>query len=271
MANPKVAAPPAAKLKFCTSKIRDVAEIKVCNFKLKTHPLGGDYCPNNDNHLYPMLSGFCKAGWCEGTKARTAKGTSAPTCKFYTNCPCECHARLNRMFQIAGNERVLVNHSEWKPEFIVKIPPATLAVEPPSIEPRPDTPPPPEEPVAAILPAAIERSFGPTPTGRTARGELESWVKEETDAWAADVEAAKVHPEILIRNCTPSFVAKEVGRSQGFAPPSEGAVNAVFMRWEKLGFAVIERKPTRFAGYTPDGVKFGLDTLKARAKRAAVR
>jgi hypothetical protein len=43
----------------------------------------------------------------------------------------------------------------------------------------------------------------------------------------------------------------------------------VFKRWERIGFAVIDRKPTRFSRYTEDGVKLGLEVLKLKAKNAA--
>lgn len=265
----KAAAPPATKPRFCTSKIRKIAEVEVCNVKLKNHPLGGDICPNKENHLYPLLTGFCHSGWHEGVKAVTASGAPAPTCKFYINCPCECHARLNRMYQISGQERILVDNSDWKPESISLPAHVTSIVTVPSVAPTTDAPPAREEPAAAVLPAPIARSFEPTPTGRTARGELESWVKVETDAWAADVIASAEHPEIVVRNCTPRFVAEEIARSKGIKAPSEGAVNAVFMRWEKIGFARIERKPTRFTGYTPDGIRLGLEAMKSRAKKTA--
>ena len=41
----------------------------------------------------------------------------------------------------------------------------------------------------------------------------------------------------------------------------------MFDRWVKLGFAVIEKKPTRFVRYTDEGIKFGLDRMKERSKR----
>lgn len=259
---PKAAAPPAAKPKFCTSKVRDIAEVKLCNFKLKSHPLGGDYCDNKANHLHTMLTGFCHSGWHEGMKARSASGQPAPTCKFYINCPCDCHARLNRMFDLAGNERILVDNSDWKPESTFVMPTARDVIVASSFIPagtgvgimR-------ESPAPEIVPATIERTFVPTPTGRAGRGELESWVREATDIWA-------VEKDVL---CTPQYVAKMIGQRKGINPPSSGAVDAVFNRWAALGFAKIERKPTRFEGYTEDGIKLGLETMKARAKRTAAR
>jgi hypothetical protein len=103
----------------------------------------------------------------------------------------------------------------------------------------------------------VRPSFTPTPTGRAARGELEAWVKEQTDIWAV---------EEYTFPCTPQWVAEEIGYDKGITAPSVGAVDAVFKRWEALGFATIERKPTRFTKYTEDGLKLGLEGLKRRAK-----
>lgn len=263
MAKPRVAAPPAAKPKFCTSKIREIAEVKVCNFKLKSHWSGmGDECPNKENHLNPMLSGFCHSGWHEGTKAVTASGKPAPTCKHYINCPCDCHARLNRMFQLSGQERILVDQSQWKADNPYVLPSLEDVVTAapfrvPGIVAAVVM----ESPAPEIVPAAIQRTFTVTPTGRAGRGELETWVREITDIWAVDQEGL----------CTPKYVSEYIARRKGINAPSVGAVDAVFNRWQTLGFAKIERKPTRFEGYTEDGIRLGLDTMKARAKRATTR
>jgi len=104
----------------------------------------------------------------------------------------------------------------------------------------------------------VEREFVGTPTGRAARGQLESWVQIECNAWLID-EAEE--------QCTPALLSRYIGREYGITPPSVGAINAVFERWIKLGFAIIEKKPTRFVGYTEEGLQYGLEGLKAREKR----
>lgn len=258
MSKSKVAAPPAAKPKLCISKVRDVAEIKVCNFKLKTSPVMGDICPNRENHLYPVLTGFCHSGWHEGIAAVTASGAPAPTCKHFINCPCDCHAKLNRMFALTGDERRLVDNSTWKPESTFVMPslePLTVeSSNPVSINPRPVV----ESPAPGIVPASVARSFEPTDSGRAGRGELEAWVREVTDIWAVERDAL----------CTVGYISREIGRKRGISPPSEGAIQNVLKRWKDLGFASVEMaRPMRFTGYTEEGIRFGLDNLKARAKR----
>lgn len=255
MAKPKVAAPPAAKPKFCVSKIREVAEVKVCNYKLKTSQFG-DICPNREQHLHPMLTGFCQAGWHEGLKI------NAPTCKYYVNCPCDCHAQLNRMYQMTGDERVLVNNSTWRPANPYVLP----SLEPLEAVPSNGTPtvaaPVVESPAPGIVPPSAPRIFAPTVSGRLGKGELESWVKEVTDVWAVEKD----------RLCTVGYISNEIGRVKGINPPSQGAIQNVLFRWKDLGFAHIETaRPMRFTGYTDDGIKFGLENMKARAKRQAIK
>jgi hypothetical protein len=257
--SPKTAVtPPAAKPKFCTSKIREIVEVKVCGEKLRVRPYGGEYCPNRDNHLFPIPTGFCNSGWCEGTKGALGNGKFAPTCKSFINCPCDCHARLNRMFHMAGTERVLVDESSWHADNPFVLPTREIVV--------------PTDPVAdtdtesstelesappVALPAGMQRIFLPTPSGRTGRGELESWVKEVTDAWVVDREGL----------CTPRHISQTIARVKGVKPPSVGAIDAVFNRWAEIGFAVIEKKPTRFGGYTEAGLRLGLEVMRAAAKR----
>ena len=262
MTKPKVAAPPAAKPKFCTSKIREVVEVKVCGTALKSHPIKGEVCPNKDSHLFPMVTGFCNSGWCEGTKGVTENGKSAPTCRFFVNCPCECHARLNRMFDIAGTERVLVDHSNWKPDNPFVLPSMAFRVSPESFnDVGSDTPANIENAVPAAVSGGIQRTFAPTPSGRAGRGELESWVKEITDIWVVDQNGL----------CTPKYVSDYIARRKGIKAPSVGAVDAVLKRWVEIGFAVIEKKPTRFTGYTEAGIKFGLESMRNITKRVLMK
>lgn len=252
MAKPKVVAPPAAKPKLCTSKVRNIAEILVCNVKMKSSPLGDYICPNRDNHLYPILTGFCNSGWHEGMKV------AAPTCKFYVNCPCDCHAQLNRMYDLTGEERVLVNLSTWKPENAFVLPSLEPLTAESSNGSGPNPAPVVESPAPGIVPATIARPFTPTATGRAGRGELEAWVKAVTDVWAVEQDAL----------CTVKYISEEIGRTRGINPPSQGAIQNVLFRWIDLGFAHVETdRPMRFKGYTEDGIKLGLENLKARAKR----
>lgn len=240
--------------KVCTSKVRNNSEVKACRKSYTSY-----LCPDRANHLLPMVTGFCNSGWHEGTKPRSPSGKAAPTCKEYVRCPCDCHTQLWRMFELSQSERVLVDNSDYLPDSsfvrVALAPVSSVSVAfIPGVSNLPAVP---ESPAPGIVPASVPRTFAPTPTGRTARGELESWVREITDIWAVERDV----------NCTPLYVAREIGRVKGVREPSDGAVNAVFVRWEKLGFATFAKKPVRFTGYTEKGIELGLERMKAIAKR----
>jgi hypothetical protein len=119
-----------------------------------------------------------------------------------------------------------------------------------------------ESPAPDIVPPTVARSYAPTATGRAARGELEGWVKEVCDIWL--IEGYQML-------CTPAWISEEIASAQGIKAPSVGAISAVFERWVKLGFAVVQKKPTRFIAYTEEGKRVGLEGLKIRAKQQAKR
>ena len=226
---------------------------------------------------YPFRSGFCGTGLCEGTKPKSPSGFSMKTCpRVFPNttfaydakgkvagradavCMCKCHADLDKLFEMSGMERVLQDNPEyhvpkadyWMPSledrvasFMASAPTPVRYIE----SPAPD-----------LVPATIERTYTPTATGRSARGELESYVKKACDDWLVDAEG---------NVCSPAYIARQAARMMGIAKdPSQGAINAVLERWVSLGFAVVEKKPTRFVRYTEDGVRLGLDAMKIRAK-----
>ena len=110
----------------------------------------------------------------------------------------------------------------------------------------------------APVPTPPPATFAPTPTGRAARGQLESWVLEQVTIWTV---------EGYDFPCTPVWISREIGREQAIDPPSVGAISAVFDRWANLGFATIEKKPVRFSGFTLEGKTKGLDRMKAEVKR----
>lgn len=154
-----------------------------------------------------------------------------------------------------------VPNPEWQPaprEFWLPSDDWEGVVEPSSV--RSGTPAPVrlESPAPDLVPATVVRTFGPTATGRAARGELESWVKIKCDEWLIE------RYQML---CTPAWLANEIAYDQGIKAPSVGAISAIFDRWVKLGFAQVAKKPTRFLAYTDEGKKLGLDGMKTRAKR----
>lgn len=219
-------------------------------------------CGNELIHVSKYKTGFCQKGWCEGKNPTTHSGAPAPTCKMWKTCACECHRSYDQMFALSNLPREVVYNSHWHPpkgEFWMPSPEdrmAALASSRPGVA---DTPVLVESPLPDAVPATLRRSYGATTTGRAARGELEAWVEEQCSIWVVEDDGTL---------CTPAYLSEEIGRIQGIKPPSVGAISAVFDRWVKIGFAVVEKKPTRFISYTEQGVRLGLEGCKDKFKRA---
>ena len=256
--------PPAKRVLTCKSNVKDEKTLKVtvCGLTLVSDGIGGYRCPNRAEHMMTYPTGFCQNKDCEGSARRSRSGRARPTCKWWKLCPCKCHETYDMMFGMAEMERQIVDNSGYAPETnLFKMPTFAerAAASASFTATQPDTPPVIESPAPDYVPPTLARTFAPTPSGRAARGELATWVKTECDIWVIDQPGY---------HCTPPYVAEHIAKTQGFGrPPSVGAVDAVFKRWEAVGFAVIERKPTRFVKYTEDGVKLGLEGCIERAKR----
>lgn len=248
-------------------------KVQVCKKTVKDHtgksgqcgmPLKGE-CRNKANHVRPFRTGFCTAGACEGKKKVSVSGRVMKPCLDWQHCPCDCHKQLDTLFAMTGKERTPQDMSGYEPPHN----PYYM----PSLEERAlmhamannST----EEvaevvvasPLPEVIPVTIKKTYNETKTGRAARGQLESWVREFCDEYLIEQYGEP---------CTPKFVAEQVAKAQGFAtPPSQGAVDAVFKRWEAIGFATIGKKPTRFVGYTEEGIKLGLEAMKIREKDRA--
>jgi hypothetical protein len=168
------------------------------------------------------------------------------------------------MFQMGGRERFAVNNSSYVADHgdFVMPDPADVSLARLSSNTSPATPPKRiESELPDVIPATIARQWIPTPTGRSARGELEAQIK-----WACDVWVVERDPEF----CTPRYVSEEIGRQYGIRPPSVGAIDAAWKKWAKIGFARIGVKPTRFVGYTPEGIELTLEGCKEKYKRSYV-
>lgn len=201
----------------------------------------------------PFPTGFCTSGFHEGTRAKDWKGTPVKTCPFWESCPCDCHESVTKMFEMMEMPRVLQENPEYVPykrTFWMPSDDPTYAMP----EATPDLA---EDGSVAVG----EREVKVTATGRTQRGGLEFWVQRECLAWLLDHDPGEL--------CTPRFLSEEIARVEGIAPPSQGAIAAVFDRWTKYGYAVIEKKPQRFERLTEQGEKMGLDWCRANAKKAA--
>lgn len=257
MAAKTAAAPP--KPRICSEFIKD-DNLKLVQCKQK---LVEGRCRNKDKHVSKYKTGWCQRGWCEGSNPKTFSGKPAPTCKSWATCPCNCHSMYDQMFAATDRPRELVNNSEYRAPkniFWMPSPEERIALHASSEVARPDAPTVVESPLPDAVPVTLRRTYTPTATGRAARGELESWVKDECDIWIVEQDGSL---------CTPVYLANEIGRKQGIKPPSVGAISAVFDRWVKIGFANVEKKPTRFISYTELGVRIGLEGCKDKAKREA--
>jgi hypothetical protein len=253
--------PRARKVPTCKRLFKnDDLELVECNLRLGPAP---DYrCENRHRHVSKYKTGWCAHSQCEGSNPVTFRGDPAPTCKMWQTCPCDCHRVYDMMFHASDMPRETVDNSHWHPpkgEFWMPTPEERMALIASSKPHAPDAPVLVESPLPEAVPATIRHTFAPTATGRAARGELESWVKEQCDIWLVEKEEFP---------CATKYLSDEIGRAQGIKPPSVGAISAVFDRWTAIGFATIEKKPTRFVAYTQEGITLGLEGCKDKHKRS---
>lgn len=251
------------KSKFkCPSKIKG-EDLKVIACPGISTSIG---CTMKKQHMLKHPSGFCANGRCEGKRVLgPVSGQPQPTCKSWMLCPCMCHLMTDEMFALSGEVRRLVDNSGYTPDdggFYMPSAEERVrmhALSSPVVVTRPVIV---ESPAPDLVPSSITRPYNSTPTGRNARGELESYVREVCDAWLIDKDFYKGAP------CTPKFISAEIAHNKGISPPSTGAIDAVLKRWQKVGFATLDVKPSRFMSYTEAGIKYGLEELKARLKRS---
>lgn len=204
----------------------------------------------------PFPSGFCNSGWHEGTRAKDWKGNPAPTCKLIGSCPCECHKELDRMFEMAGRERVVQDNPEWMP------PVRTFWM--PSDDPNYRMP----EALPVGETDISTDHLEVTPTGRTRKGSLEAAVQRAVLAWLEGADLGKRIQGFAVKD-----ISEKVYENEGAAlekPPSLGAVGAVLDRWEECGYVLLGRKPVRVIGLTPDGTEKGLEWCRAKHKKQKV-
>lgn len=215
-------------------------------------------------------TGFCGIGLHEGTSPTGMSGTPLKVCVFWIDCGCPCHAEITKMYEMVGAERVPQQNPKYDPpKNTFKMPTlderviATLPRNGLESVPGTGTPIALQRDAAGILPPMVTRSFDPTPTGRSARGELESWVRQATDMWVVESALDPNWKHV----CTPAWISEEIAKEHGVKAPSTGAVTAVLDRWRVIGFAYVERGPLRLLGYTEAGKEIGLEALKLKAKQ----
>ena len=204
-------------------------------------------------------TGWCASGYCEGTKPE-----GIATCSDFERCPCECHLKIDKMFEMADEPRILIenpNHHPfskkrdyWMPgdsepdgDSILGLPDAVESTE--------------SDAQPALVPGHQPRAER-TPTGRKRKGGLEMEVLHVCTEFVEEVYEWEL--------CTPKLVAEAIGTQNAEEPPSTGAVQAVWNRWEVLGFAEQAKKPARFVRFTHSSHAAGdLERLKSDVKKAS--
>jgi hypothetical protein len=214
----------------------------------------------------------------EGTSPTSWNGQPMRICTDYLKCPCSCHYDIDKMYEMLGMERPI---PEQSPAYLARLrtelaefdmpswrdyEPDTSLSDPGGTDTPPDIEGPPTVPSRPALPplstdphhGTARPAFTPTPTGRRARGQLEFDVLTVCDEFVNDVYEWEY--------CLPKLVAERIAIMNQTEEPSTGAINAVWDRWERLGFAKQEKKPSRFVEFTMDGSHQTLEMLKRRAK-----
>lgn len=208
------------------------------------------------NKRRKVTSGFCLSGWHEGTKPQGIK-----TCPFFDSCPCKCHKDIDKMFEQIGEDRILIENPRYSPKRTRDY---WMPGDPEPDDDRIEAPPLSVESTEPDVEPALVRNDAPamvrTATGRRAKGSLEEEVRYVCEQFSNEVFDWDI--------CSPKRVAEEIGKLNATEPPSTGAIQAVWNRWEALGFAKQDKKPARFVGFTDGSSQADLDAMK-RADRMA--
>lgn len=248
------------KVRKCPASIRniDTGADQPCPQIL----LPGMLCPNRTNHVMPHPTGFCDRTkqQCEGKQPVSPSGKPMKTCAFWLTCPCMCHTRITRMFALSDEPRRLIDNPKYVPpehHVIMPTPEEVALLKAQRQQER--TPATVIESDRDDIPATVLRQYRhDSGTNRAGRGELEQNVRQACDYWV------KTEPD---EDCDTKWIAEWCYENLGIQP-SRGAIGAVFDRWKALGFAMFFKSPIRFVCYTPEGIQFGLEGLKERAKQS---
>ena len=197
-----------------------------------------------------FLSGFCGIGCHEGTKPRNVWGNPLVTCTSLDICECSCHKDIDLMFEMAGRPRIPVENPEYIPDRGNYIIPTREDVIAARITPE-------NKPAVIQRPLEVtqETEFAATRTGIRAKGQLEDQVLVVCGKFSRG--------ELEVELLTPAAIAEQISRD---APPSVGAISAVFDRWMRIGFAACAKKPVRFESFTREGLELGLSVMKEQFK-----
>lgn len=227
-------------------------------------------------------TGFCNPYQPLKGQGHEGDKVNRRVCDFWESCPCYCHYQIDQMYEMIGMPRppaeqsheyaMMLSELRLETQAMLESLPTFGRFSGPLFSPDgPDTCPDAEGPVTPPETAHTGTSappatalFAPTPTGRRARGQLEYDVLLVCMEFAAD----KYEWEY----CTPKLVSEEIGSRYAIEPPSTGAINAVWDRWEKLGVAEQAKKPSRLVRFLIDDLDpVKLDRIKAQNKAAKKR
>lgn len=205
-------------------------------------------------------TGFCNSGLHEGKSPTSPSGKPMKVCTAVGLCACECHRKIDRMYEMAKVERVV----QQNPRYVIA-PNVDLTwllqVREDALIADGSTITRPIERPSADVPGLLEsaRTFTPTGDGYRQRGQLEVEVQRICNRKMAGEFGFSM---------TPAKIAELIDPDN---PPSSGAIGAVFNRWEKIGYAKIHRKPLYFVTYTVEGLRDGLEAVRQRHRRMGGR
>lgn len=217
---------------------------------------------------YP--TGFCANGQCEDTRPFNYKGDPLRICDFWQTCPCACHERVSQMYRMLDLPRAdteqMPEYTELlrqqRAEFVMPEPWELAESRALSNGAVGNAHPSDEGTVTGHGDSAtgtFTPTFMPTPTGRRARGQLEFQVLKVCQEFVNDAYEWDM--------CLPKLVSERIATVEAVEPPSTGAIDAVWDRWQKLGFASRDKKPSRFVEFTGEGTEMELARLKYKAKQ----
>jgi len=186
-----------------------------------------------------VVSGFCKEGSHEGRPKKLSNGERMKECVYPQHCNCDCHKQ----------EKMLRDKipSMTTPEFRT-----------------------PGAPIPLLLGVVTDISGALLSSGTTIIEDTEKEVENTTlhnrTEWKVysvckTFEELGAHESGLM---TISFL-QERTELVGVSP---GAIDAVLKRWALNGFATMEKKPTRFTGFSTIGKQLGLEEFLRRQKRS---
>lgn len=209
------------------------------------------------------MTGFCTDGNHEGTRNLSLKGSLMTACKgTYViqsreyNCTCECHAVFRQIFELTGirtSTTPVVPVQDY--DLIGKAyAPSVPSMSTPTVTPTAGVVAPTGLLGAAnddtarplLLPIRVAPTFEPTASGQRARGQLEAEVAHVVWGWFG----GSAEPAIL-----PMLTGNAKGAIKSQPPASDGAIYAIFKRWEKAGWCILADKPFRMVSLTEMGVR----------------